>query len=331
MKDPNDNDNYKVTIKNIWLYVPVGIMTEKLTEEMFARWAREPMKYYYDRYTVKSFTIPPKQSQWSTDNIFPESICPTRVFVMLVDSEAFLGDQKKNPFCFRRKWVVEETSGLEAVNNVIDLDSSYLKTKMDEMSQAMALLVEQNRRFAEFMKNDRDETGESTPDTDDEESDNESLARKKTRKRPRKDANTQPKNTRSTRSKKKSKDAPATPQPPAPEDIMSTSRSLFNFWSKPSTSAAAIAADQHSRRSTSVESFVVLDRPGTSQQQQQPGEPQQQPPQVLNLNTLNADPTPAKVKVTYFVTRMELDLLNAPIDQLFQEATVDNVMPDYVR
>lgn len=312
MKEEDDAEDYRVNIINVWLYVPVGIMTEKMTEEIFMKWQHEPMRYYYDRYTVKTFSIPPKQSQWTTDNIFPESICPTRVFVLLVESDAFLGNQTKNPFSFQRKWVVEEASGLEATQRALDLDSSYLKSKMDEMSQAMLLLVEQNKCFAQFMqKSNANETEESTPDSD--ESDSESLARKKSRKRPRKDTKTPAKN-----SKKPATRSQATVDPTSQP---STSRSMLEmFWSKPKPQPPP-------PQSPSLRSFSVI----SDHENEHPENPEPQPgSSTAPPGNLNDGPTP-KVKQTYFVTKLELDLLNAPLDQLFSEQTIDNATTDYVR
>lgn len=317
LKEETDTDDYRVNIINVWLYVPVGIMTEKMTEEIFTKWQHEPMRYYYDRYTVKNFSIPPKQSQWTTDNIFPESICPTRVFVMLVESDAFLGKQTKNPFGFHRKWKVEESSGLEATQRALDLDNSYLKTKMDEMSQAMLLLVEQNKCFAKFMqkKSRGHETEESTPDSD--ETDDESLARKKTRKRPRKDTKTQPKNSK----KPATRSTAATADPAQP----STSRSMLNLlWSKPQPPPP---------RSPSLQSFSVISDHENEHRQDAEQQPAPAPEnQQQNLAAPeNVNVGGATVTQTYYVTKLELDLLNAPLDQLFSEQTIDNAMTDYVR
>lgn len=48
-----DTEEYKVKILNICLYVPVGVMSSKMTQELMVKWAHSDIQYFYERLEVK--------------------------------------------------------------------------------------------------------------------------------------------------------------------------------------------------------------------------------------------------------------------------------------
>lgn len=57
-------------------------------------------KYYFDRVLVKTFTVPSNLSSISLDNVV-SGILPTTLVFGMVDSSAYNGDLKKNPYNFQ--------------------------------------------------------------------------------------------------------------------------------------------------------------------------------------------------------------------------------------
>lgn len=76
------------------------------------------MTYHFRRMVVKPFGIPRNQVAFFSDQLFPESECPVRLFFFIVETKALVGDFTANPFQFDRKWtgtyVSESSSNLAA-------------------------------------------------------------------------------------------------------------------------------------------------------------------------------------------------------------------------
>jgi hypothetical protein len=72
--------------------------------------------YPYIRTDILTFSIASGSHQMNIDNIF-SGICPTKIVVAFVDSDAFIGDTKKNPFSF-------ELFGLTDIQVLVDGVSS---------------------------------------------------------------------------------------------------------------------------------------------------------------------------------------------------------------
>lgn len=288
LKSESDTDDYKVVIQNIFLYVPIGIMSTRMSTEILSKWQNEKMRYYYDSFQVKSFTIPHKQNQWTTDNIFPESGAPFRVFVLLVETEAFTGDQTKNPFSFRRKWTVEESSFNVAQANPIMTENYILRSENLEIKEAMQAIA----RYLQAQHESQEQERDAAPP----------------RKRARKDAKTTPKNSQRTRT---GANDPAEPVPST--SAAATDVSSFFRWGRPWGSKPVPPPP-----GSSTSSFEVLSEAGD--QGERAEQPVQDPPVP-----------PPMTKVDYYVTKLELDQMNAPLDQLYSEQTSDSAMADYVR
>jgi len=93
------------------------------------------------------------------DNLFPESENPSRVFVVILESSAFLGSYAKSPFTFKRSW--EVVGGiLDSLQNTLQSENNLLKTSLDDLKSQMSLLVNiiqsQNGRLNNELDNDSD-------------------------------------------------------------------------------------------------------------------------------------------------------------------------------
>lgn len=102
------------------------------------------------------------------DNLFPESENPSRVFIVIVESDAYLGSYFKSPFTFRRNWLVE---GLGSIQNSLQSENTYLKSSLDELKSQMSVLVNFIQNQQTPLNNQRSESND--------DSENESLKAKR--------------------------------------------------------------------------------------------------------------------------------------------------------
>lgn len=61
---PADTEQYKAKITSCILYCPIGIMSERLTNEIYTKWESMPIKYFFNRLVVKSLTMPLNKAQF---------------------------------------------------------------------------------------------------------------------------------------------------------------------------------------------------------------------------------------------------------------------------
>jgi len=105
------------------------------------------------------------------DNLFPESENPSRVFIMIVDSQAYLGSYSKSPFHFARKWTVKARA-FESAKSALQVENAYLKSSIEDIKSQMSVLVELMQKKKASDNNEENEI----------DSDDESLKAKKARK-----------------------------------------------------------------------------------------------------------------------------------------------------
>ncbi len=72
--------------------------------------------------------------------MFPESENPSRVFVVIVESSAYLGSYANSPFTFKRNW--EVIGGvLDNVQNSLQSENNFLKSSINDIKSQMSILV----------------------------------------------------------------------------------------------------------------------------------------------------------------------------------------------
>ena len=293
LSQESDTEKYKVKLLNVVLYCPIGIMSDRLTQEIYAKWEHTPIKYYYTRTVVKSLTMPLSKAEFLSDNLFPESEAPVRVFVMLVESDAYLGKLSKSPFAFQRKWVVE-TDQLHSLQNNLQFENTYLKSTLDTMQGQMAQLIEH------FITNPR-KGSEEDDENDDEESEEESLASKRS-KRYKNKTNMQKKTPSKVEKKllrNNAKNNEKNQPVPGPSGLLGRIMNTLNPMTE-EIQLDDVMSDRHSIAGS-----------------------------VLSAAPQN--PLQAKVTQTYWVTNIELEMMSSPLDQLTSKGNEDEAMADYVR
>ena len=94
-----DTDTYKVKITECVL-VMEGIEPTSSTLTAHNKiLADTPALFFYKRSNIRTFTIPTNISTWQMYQIFTDEI-PFDLIVGIVDSESYLGNDKRNPFLF---------------------------------------------------------------------------------------------------------------------------------------------------------------------------------------------------------------------------------------
>ena len=147
MTEPTgDAENYRVLVSELALHVPIAMMNLPLCQSLESRMTNTPIVYHYRRQTVLSLSVPRHKQSWVTDQLFPESENPLRIFFVLVETDALLGDYKKNPYEFRRKWKGDYSASevklkdqleLSRVESRIELQAQLQNQKFNELFQLL--------------------------------------------------------------------------------------------------------------------------------------------------------------------------------------------------
>ena len=145
MTEPTgDDEEYRVVVSEVCLHVPVAMMNQELNDQLGERLKNTPITYHYRRQTVLTVSIPRNKQIFVTDQLFPESENPIRIFFVLVETDSLLGDYKKNPFDFRRKWKGNFSTTQVALKDRLEL--SRMESKLELQSQL------QNQKFNELFE-----------------------------------------------------------------------------------------------------------------------------------------------------------------------------------
>lgn len=147
---PADTTEYKCILVSCSLYVKVAQMTMPLYEGLEMKWKNEPLRYYYRKMEIKIESINSYSINHQTNNLFPDSTTPVKLYFAIVDTEALTGSYDKNPFCFIRKWEVAKSSQVtknyaedilqhELLRRVKDLEQQRNRQEKEQMEKNMEL------------------------------------------------------------------------------------------------------------------------------------------------------------------------------------------------
>lgn len=101
----NDSDaKYVLKVKELYLHVPIGILSASLYNSMEATLKNTPVLMHYTRTSVSVLEIPTDSLNFTAETIFSRTQVPSKIIIGFVDTEAFNGSYKKNGFNFRRSW-----------------------------------------------------------------------------------------------------------------------------------------------------------------------------------------------------------------------------------
>ena len=117
----DSNTKYKFTIVNASLFCPVAQLRAEAFRYLQRHLAESPAKIYYQKIQVTNKVIPSNSQTFVTESIFSSSQLPSRILFGFLPTKTFLGDRKKSPFNFQRKWtwIVEEITQLDSSWSVL--------------------------------------------------------------------------------------------------------------------------------------------------------------------------------------------------------------------
>lgn len=93
-----DTEQYKLSLLNVSLYVPVGVLSTPMFNAILSRWPSEPMVYHYRPMCMTVHTISQNTSQFISPALFPDSENPIRLCCVVVPTRAKEGQYSSNPF-----------------------------------------------------------------------------------------------------------------------------------------------------------------------------------------------------------------------------------------
>jgi hypothetical protein len=144
MKDAADTETYKTVLTNCCLYVPIAWMQMEMLRELEVRWPKEPIVFHYRRLMVRKFGVGRNKMEFFSDSLFSEAENPIRVLMLLVESEAEIGNQGKNPFAFQRQWTT--TTPSTPVDFIAHLRDQQIDSKLERMQVEMKAQVDSSMR-----------------------------------------------------------------------------------------------------------------------------------------------------------------------------------------
>ncbi len=100
----DSDDKYKLTIVNASLFCPVAQLKPDVFRTIQRHLKEKPVKMYYQKIQVTHKVIPSGSQLYVTESLFPMSELPSRLVFGFLPTSTFLGNPKKSPYNFQRKW-----------------------------------------------------------------------------------------------------------------------------------------------------------------------------------------------------------------------------------
>ncbi len=114
--DITDTEKYQLIIKDATLLCSVATLSADHYTKLQQNLETKNAAIYYKRVQVQNKAIPANSKTFVSENLFSSTLLPSRLILAFLPTTAFLGDRRKNPFNFGRKWsyttsVAESRSG----------------------------------------------------------------------------------------------------------------------------------------------------------------------------------------------------------------------------
>ena len=107
MKEKDDPINYQLKILELILYVPVGKLSDRVSDELnsIQTIKSKPVTIQFRRIEIRPLSIIQHVQEFHSELLFTEDV-PARIVICFVEGKAKTGNYSKNPFSFQRKWKV---------------------------------------------------------------------------------------------------------------------------------------------------------------------------------------------------------------------------------
>lgn len=104
VKTSEADAKYKLKLKELYLHVPIGILSNNCYNSLEATLRSTPASMHFTRTTISVVEIPTDSLNFTADTVFSRTQVPSKIVIAFVDTEAFNGSYSKNGFHFRRSW-----------------------------------------------------------------------------------------------------------------------------------------------------------------------------------------------------------------------------------
>lgn len=154
MKRPDDTTVYKVVLMDCNLFVPVAQLSAPLFSEIGSTFSHQSMSIHFRRIEVKTLTLPKDKEEYNSDVLFSEDM-PCRIIITFIESKSKTGDQKTNPFNFKRSWekktsAIEEEEPASLRERLLEEKLQSLQNKLDRFQSLLDIDNEMLNQIEQF-------------------------------------------------------------------------------------------------------------------------------------------------------------------------------------
>ena len=145
-----DTEKYQLKVKELFLHVPIGILSASLYSSLEASLRNTPVLMHYTRTVVNVLEIPTNSLNFTAETIFSRTQIPSKIVIGFVDTEAFNGSYSKNGFNFRRTWTgttsLSETNEDELRDDESDFEIINAEQRLNDLRSDLSSLGTSNQR-----------------------------------------------------------------------------------------------------------------------------------------------------------------------------------------
>ncbi len=116
MTPPGDSERYKFHLSNCVLLVKLCTLNDPIYRSLVTRLEKEDIIMYYRRLAVKTEILHAHSIYYESNNLFPDTSAPLRVYFALVKNKSMGNSYHHNPYNFLRSLKVESNHDLSGIN-----------------------------------------------------------------------------------------------------------------------------------------------------------------------------------------------------------------------
>lgn len=152
-QDKTDTEKYEFKILSCSLFVKQVTLTTPLYNELTTRRVKENyLKYHFRKMEMKWEVISGSSMFYETNNIFPDSSSPLRLFFMIVKQASLSEDYSLNPFHFLRCVPIKSKPTVSGVSDKPDVNlhilnqTTNLNQQIKSFQEKIMSALHKNRR-----------------------------------------------------------------------------------------------------------------------------------------------------------------------------------------
>lgn len=150
-QDSNNTERYQFVISSCVLFAKVVCLNDNIYRSLKSRFETEKILYHHRRLGLKTETLNSHSISHTTNNLFPDSQQPLRVYFMLVNNLSMQPNYELNPFAFVRALKVQPkptlASNITHANDRLQiLQMAMIKEQQDANRQILMELKRMRKK-----------------------------------------------------------------------------------------------------------------------------------------------------------------------------------------